>query len=103
MSLGNIARCARASQIARNVKNGAYINMSKFANFGSIVEDSIFAQQREADRKLKEIQAKKIKTGNIVNGVRYKEARDSDYHSPRMWVGHKSNAIAKKTFCSITG
>ena len=26
--------------------------MSKFANFGSVVEDSIFAQQREADLKL---------------------------------------------------
>jgi len=63
MSLGNIARCARASQIARNVKNGAYINMGKFANFGSIVEDSIFAQQREADLKLQKIIANKKAKG----------------------------------------
>ena len=63
MSLGNIARSARASQIARNVKNGAYINMSKFANFGSVVEDSIFAQQREADLKLQKIIANKKAKG----------------------------------------
>ena len=63
MSLGNIARSARASKIARNVKNGAYINMSKFANFGSVVEDSIFAQQREADLKLQKIIANKKAKG----------------------------------------
>ena len=52
----NIAKCAQATAIMNNVKNGHYIRGSKFANYGSVVEDSIFAQQREADRKLKAIQ-----------------------------------------------
>jgi len=59
----NVAKCARASQVARNVKSGFYVNMKKFANYGSIIEDSIIAQQREADRKLKEIQARKLAKG----------------------------------------
>ena len=59
--MGNIAKCARATSIMNNVKNGNYVSMSKFANFGSVVEDSIFAQQREADRRLKQIQAKRAK------------------------------------------
>ena len=42
-----------------NVKNGVYVRMAKFANYGSVVEDSIQAQQREADRRLKEIQAQR--------------------------------------------
>lgn len=52
----NIAKCAQATSIMNNVKNGHYIRGAKFSNFGSVVEDSIFAQQREADRKLKAIQ-----------------------------------------------
>ena len=59
----NVAKCARSSQVARNVKSGFYVNMKKFANYGSIIEDSIIAQQREADRRLKEIQAKKLAKG----------------------------------------
>jgi len=59
----NVAKWARASQVARNVKSGFYVNMKKFANYGSIIEDSIIAQQREADRKLKEIQARKLAKG----------------------------------------
>lgn len=47
------------SDIARNIKNGAYVRMSKFANYGSVIEDSIQAQQQEADRRLKEIQAQR--------------------------------------------
>ena len=47
------------SDIARNVKNGAYVRMNKFANYGSVIEDSIQAQQQEADRRLKEIQAQR--------------------------------------------
>ena len=50
---------ARSSSIMTNVKNGVYVRMQKFANFGSVVEDSIYAQQREADRRLKEIQAQR--------------------------------------------
>ena len=33
--------------------------MQKFANYGSVVEDSIFAQQRQADLRLAEIQAQR--------------------------------------------
>ena len=51
----NIAKCAQATSIMNNVKNGHYIRGAKFANFGSVVEDSIIAQQREADRRLKAI------------------------------------------------
>ena len=50
---------ARSSSIMTNVKNGVYVRMQKFANYGSVVEDSIYAQQREADRRLKEIQAQR--------------------------------------------
>jgi hypothetical protein len=53
----NIAKCAQATSIMNNVKSGHYIRGAKFANFGSVVTDSIFAQQREADRRLKEIKA----------------------------------------------
>jgi len=71
------SKSARTSSIMSNVKNGVYIRMAKFARYGSVVEDSIKAQQRQADRRLLEIQAKKVKTGcNIINGLRYKEARD---------------------------
>tara|TARA_Y100000004_G_C8694529_1_gene318997 strand:+ start:220 stop:411 length:192 start_codon:yes stop_codon:yes gene_type:complete len=55
----SLAKSARASQIARNVKNGYYVQMSKFANYGSVIEDSIIAQQKEADRRLAEIQAQR--------------------------------------------
>ena len=38
---------------------GVYVKQSKFADFGSVVEDSIFAQQAEADRRLAKIQAQR--------------------------------------------
>jgi hypothetical protein len=55
----NLAKCAQATSIMNNVKNGHYIRGAKFANFGSVVEDSIIAQQMEADKRLKEIQAQR--------------------------------------------
>ena len=55
----NIAKCAQATSIMNNVKNGHYIRGAKFANFGSVVTDSLFAQQQEADRRLREIKAQK--------------------------------------------
>lgn len=55
----NIAKCAQATSIMNNVKSGHYIRGAKFSNFGSVVTDSIFAQQREADRRLREIKAQK--------------------------------------------
>jgi hypothetical protein len=63
----NIAKCAQATAIMNNVKNGHYIRGAKFANYGSVIEDSIFAQQKEADRRLREIQlARELK---LVKGV----------------------------------
>ena len=55
----NIAKCAQATSIMNNVKSGHYIRGAKFANFGSVVEDSILAQQMEADRRLQALRAKK--------------------------------------------
>ena len=52
-------KSARTSTIMHNIKNGVYVRMTKFANYGSVIEDSIIAQQREADRRLKEIQAQR--------------------------------------------
>lgn len=54
MSLSKNAQC---SEISRNVSNGKYVKQFKFSNYGSVVEDSIKAQQRQADRRLLEIQA----------------------------------------------
>ena len=53
------SKSARTSTIMHNIKNGVYVRMTKFANYGSVIEDSIIAQQREADRRLKEIQAQR--------------------------------------------
>jgi hypothetical protein len=47
------------SNIANNVLNGTYIMQRKWNNFGSVIEDSIFAQQREFQRKLVIIQQAK--------------------------------------------
>jgi len=55
----NLAKCAQATAIMNNVKSGHYIRGAKFANYGSVVTDSLFAQQREADRRLKELRAQK--------------------------------------------
>jgi len=55
---------SRSSSIMTNVKNGFYVRMTKFANYGSVVEDSIKAQQREADKRVKEIQAQRSLRAN---------------------------------------
>lgn len=56
---------ALKSQIANNVLSGVYIKQRKFANWGSVIEDSIFAQQKEFERKLAIIQqAKKNKSSS---------------------------------------
>ena len=54
----SIATNARASQVARNVNNGAYIGMTRFAGYNEATE-GIVAQQREADLKLQKILANK--------------------------------------------
>ena len=55
----SIAKNARCSQIIREVEGGKFVKNSKFHNFGSVIEDSIFAQQAQADRRLAEIQAQR--------------------------------------------
>lgn len=62
----NIAKCAQATAIMNNVKNGYYIKGYKFANFGSVVTDSLFAQQKEAERRLLEIRAMKAKKRGLA-------------------------------------
>lgn len=62
-----IAKNARASQVMTDIQNGKWTSVNKrgkFANFGSVVEDSLFAQQAEADRRLKQIQAERAKRLN---------------------------------------
>ena len=63
----SIAKNARASQVMIDISNGKYTSVNKrgkFANFGSVVEDSLFAQQAQADRRLKEIQAERARRLN---------------------------------------
>ncbi|HBY69009.1 MAG TPA: hypothetical protein DEG69_15450 [Flavobacteriaceae bacterium] len=52
------------SAISTNISNGTYVRNSKFANFGSVVEDSIMAQQREYALRLKAIQAERERKKN---------------------------------------
>ena len=54
----SIAQNARASQVARNIKSGSYIGMTRFAGYSEATE-GIIAQQREADLRLKQIQAQR--------------------------------------------
>ncbi len=62
----SIASNARASQVARNINKGAYIGMARFAGYNEATE-GIMAQQREADRRLKQIQAERaIRTAKGV-------------------------------------
>jgi hypothetical protein len=62
----NTAKCIRATQIMNNVKSGHYISMKKFAEYGSVIEDSLLAQQKEADRRLREMQlAREIKLAKV--------------------------------------
>lgn len=53
---------ALKSHIANNVINGTYIMQRKWHNFGSVIEDSFMAQQKEYARKYAMLQqAKKDK------------------------------------------
>ena len=62
----NIAKCAQATAIMNNVKNGHYIRGAKWMGFGSVVEDSLFAQQAQADRKLALLKAKRAKNMGVA-------------------------------------
>lgn len=55
----SIASNARASSIMSKSTKGHYVKQFKFANFGSVVEDSIQAQQAQADARLAEIQSQR--------------------------------------------
>ena len=59
----SIASNARASAIAHNIESGKYVKNNKFHNYGSIPEDSIYAQQKAADLRLAQIKAqRKVRT-----------------------------------------
>ena len=65
----SIAKNARASEVMSKVKNGHYARNGKFANFGSIPEDSIYYHTwlaEKADAKRKERMAQQA----IRSGVR---------------------------------
>jgi len=47
MSIGKNARC---SQVMRNSEKGKYIQQGKFADFGSIPEDSIYYHTKLAEK-----------------------------------------------------
>jgi hypothetical protein len=48
-----------ASSIALNISNGSYVRNTRFSDFGSVVTDTIFGQQAEADRRLEAIKAER--------------------------------------------
>jgi len=58
MSIGKNARC---SQIMKEVSNGKFVKNNKFHAMGSVIEDSIMAQQEEADRRLAQIKLRRAK------------------------------------------
>ena len=58
----SIAKHAQASRVMSNLGKGNFTSANKggkFRDFGSVVEDSIYAQQVEADKRLAKLQAKK--------------------------------------------
>lgn len=61
--MANIAKCARATSIMNKVKgNDPFAFTRRFLGYSEATE-GILAQQREADRRLKQIQAKKLAKG----------------------------------------
>tara|TARA_R100000808_G_scaffold870_1_gene4090 strand:+ start:770 stop:979 length:210 start_codon:yes stop_codon:yes gene_type:complete len=50
----SIAKHARASSIMKNMNDGHYVRQSKFSNFGSIPEDSIYYHTMLAEKADKE-------------------------------------------------
>ena len=59
--MANIAKCARATAVMNKVKgNDPFAFTRRFLGYNESTE-GILAQQREADRKLKLIQSKKVK------------------------------------------
>ena len=59
--MGNIAKCARATAVMSKVKGGdPFAFTRRFMGYNEALE-GIVAQQREADRRLKQIQAKRAR------------------------------------------
>jgi hypothetical protein len=46
----SVSKNARCSQVMRNIKNGVYVKQGKFADYGSIPEDSIYYHTRLAEK-----------------------------------------------------
>jgi hypothetical protein len=58
--MANIAKCARATEVMNKVKGGnPFVFNSRFIGYNEKVE-GILAQQREADRRLKQIQSQRL-------------------------------------------
>ena len=58
--MANIAKCARATEVMNKVKGGnPFVFNSRFIGYNEKVE-GIVAQQRQADRRLKEIQTQRL-------------------------------------------
>lgn len=58
--MANIAKCARASEVLSKVSGkNPHAFSARFAGYNEATE-GIMAQQREADRRLKQIQAEKV-------------------------------------------
>ena len=61
--MANIAKCARATSVMNKVKGkDPFAFTRRFMGYNEATE-GILAQQREADRRLKEIQAKRLAKG----------------------------------------
>ena len=59
--MANIAKCARATAVMNKVKGqDPHAFSARFAGYNEATE-GIMAQQREADRRLKQIQAKRAR------------------------------------------
>ena len=67
--MANIAKCARATAIMNKVKGkDPYAFSRRFLGYNEATE-GIIAQQRESNRRLKEIQAQKAIRLNKAKGV----------------------------------
>lgn len=61
--MANIAKCARATSVMNKVKGkDPFAFTRRFMGYNEATE-GILAQQREADRRLKQIQAKRLAKG----------------------------------------
>ena len=59
--MGNIAKCARATAVMNKVRGrDPFAFTRRFLGYNEALE-GIVAQQREADRRLKQIQAKRVR------------------------------------------